>query len=90
MITLRDAVNTAKNTMTDARALHKECYDTGDTWIFTWYFKDNPDELRLGGAGDIEVYKADGKTNEFFVGVPGDESWDKLENASKVNISDYV
>ena len=90
MITLSDAVNNAKNKLSDKWELHKECYDTGDTWIFTWHFKDNPYILRIGGAGDIEVSKVDGKTNEFFVGVPGDKNWDKVENASTIDISEYI
>lgn len=70
MIELEIACRIAQEKLSSAETfVAGECYDLGASWIFDWYWRDNPDRLK---NGYLQIDKATGETHYVGLGVPGE------------------
>ena len=90
MITLEKAVKIAKEYL-EARDLfvRNTCNDLGDSWIFGYGRKESPQEVSTDGAL-VKVDKEIGHVAWTYLGVPGEENFDKIMKAPKIDISEYL
>jgi len=91
MITLSEACKIAKKELeSETTFIKPECRDLSDSWCFDWGWKKTPQENKVG-LPELRVYKATGNIEDFpKSGIPTEEEFQLMENALKINISEYI
>ena len=89
MIKLEEAYKIAKGRLDEGSAIVDVYNDLGDCWIFQWADKTVPNMI-YSGSNLIRVDKEKGQVSCFTLGVPGETNFERLANAEKHKLSEYI
>lgn len=91
MIALRDACRIARRTLENSyNIVYPFCSDLGDFWAFSEYPRDEQERMWHTGCDVLKISKATGAAEYVYIGLPGDDFFEELMDADKVDISKYL
>ena len=91
MITLKEACAIAKCELENEKMyVSEECTDLGDSWCFIAIPKDEFERMYYTGGDVLKISKETGEMEYVYVGLPGQEFFDRWISSKSVDISEYL